>query len=95
MPIGSFILTILLPGCGSLKEKRHLIKPILSRLHKEFNISVAEYAQQDSLRFCTIRIALVCNDHKRIESQLRIIHEFFRSHWPDVQIIDDKIEVLH
>ncbi|MCJ7695659.1 MAG: DUF503 domain-containing protein [Anaerolineaceae bacterium] len=95
MPIGSLTLIILLPVSASLKEKRHQIKPILNRLHKEFNISVAEYAQQDSLHFSTIRIALVCNDHRKIESQLRIILGFFRSHWPDVQVIDDKIEVLY
>lgn len=95
MPIGSLLLVIILPGCNSLKEKRHLIKPILSRLHKEFNISVAEYANQDSLRISTIRIAFICNDHRRIESQLRKIQNFFLSHWPDFQIIDDKIEVLY
>lgn len=95
MPIGSLTLTLLLPGCDSLKEKRHLIKPIISRLHKEFNISIAEYLQQDNLRFSTFRIALVCNDPKKIRYQLQIIINFFKSHWPDVQVIDDKIEVLY
>ena len=38
------ILTIHLhlPGCASLKEKRELIKPLMVRLRREFNISVAE-----------------------------------------------------
>jgi uncharacterized protein YlxP (DUF503 family) len=38
------ILTIHLhlPGCASLKEKRGRIKPIMTRLRREFNLSVAE-----------------------------------------------------
>ena len=31
-----------LPGCASLKEKRGRIKPLMARLRREFNLSVAE-----------------------------------------------------
>jgi uncharacterized protein len=40
-------LKLTLPGCGSLKQKRSLLSPILARLHKEFNLSVAEIGLQD------------------------------------------------
>ena len=36
-----------LPTCGSLKEKRGRIKPLIARLHREFNVSVAEMDLQD------------------------------------------------
>ena len=36
-----------LPACSSLKEKRGRIKPLMARLHREFNVSVAEMDLQD------------------------------------------------
>ena len=52
MPRGIMLATLTihlrLPGCASLKEKRGHIKPLLNRLHREFNVSVAEMDLQDS-----------------------------------------------
>jgi uncharacterized protein YlxP (DUF503 family) len=41
MSIGILTLEIQLPGCKSLKEKRSRLKPLIARLHREFNVSVA------------------------------------------------------
>ena len=42
MVIGACQLQLHLPGGASLKEKRALIKPLLVRLHREFNVAAAE-----------------------------------------------------
>jgi len=47
MSVGILRLSFRLPDCHSLKEKRGQIKPVIARLHREFNISVAEVADQD------------------------------------------------
>jgi Protein of unknown function (DUF503) len=47
MSIGVLTLQLQLPGCKSLKEKRSRLKPLIARLHREFNISVAEVSHQD------------------------------------------------
>jgi uncharacterized protein YlxP (DUF503 family) len=46
MIIGILTLQVQIPGCKSLKEKRSRLKPLIARLHREFNISVSELAQQ-------------------------------------------------
>jgi len=31
-----------IPGCGSLKEKRHVVKTLTAAIRQKFNVSVAE-----------------------------------------------------
>jgi uncharacterized protein YlxP (DUF503 family) len=45
MSLGLLTIHLHLPGCASLKEKRGRLKPLLTRLHREFNISAAEIDQ--------------------------------------------------
>ena len=40
-----------------LKGKRSVIKPLIARLRSEYNVSVAEVGQQDSLRNAVIGVA--------------------------------------
>ncbi|OQY29775.1 MAG: hypothetical protein B6243_10930, partial [Anaerolineaceae bacterium 4572_5.2] len=39
MSLGLLTLHIQISGCSSLKEKRGRLKPLLARLHREFNVS--------------------------------------------------------
>jgi uncharacterized protein YlxP (DUF503 family) len=60
----TLILTIRLelPGVGSLKDKRRILKPLLARLRSDFNISAAEVGDNDIYRSATIGVAMVSND---------------------------------
>lgn len=53
-----------LPGVCSLKEKRRRIKSLITRLRNNFNISVAEVADNDVHRSATLGVAVVTNDSK-------------------------------
>lgn len=94
MPIGRLTLRISLPGCASLKEKRSQIKPILARLHKEFNLSVAEMGLMDAWQRSEIACVMVCNDQKVLQSSLETVVAFIESHWPDCPIIDQEREII-
>ncbi len=60
--IGTLSLHLRLPGCRSLKEKRGRIKPLIHRLHREFNVSVAEMDLQDAHQETVICCAMVGSD---------------------------------
>ncbi len=45
--LGSLTVHLHLPTSASLKEKRGRIKPLMNRLRREFNVSVAEMDLQD------------------------------------------------
>ena len=94
MTVGILSLTIHLPYCQSLKEKRRLVKPILARLHKEFNISVVEYDHHDTWQSCELLIACAASRGIHVEQILARVIAFYESHWPDLPLTHEKIEVI-
>lgn len=95
MPISFLMLYIHIPGCVSLKEKRSHIKPVLARLHREFNISVAEYGRLDSLQEAEIACSLVSNDGVYNHRVMQQVSDFFEANWPDMYLIKTNLEVIH
>ena len=94
MTIGILTLQIHIPGCGSLKEKRRRLKPLLTRLHREFNISVSEIDNHDVWQSTTIACALITNDGGHTHRTLQKVARWVDTHWPDVALIDDHIELI-
>ena len=92
--IGVLTLELQIPGCTSLKEKRSRLKPLLSRLHREFNISVAEVDHQDAWQAAVIACAIVSNDPAHSQRVLQQVVLWLESNWPDVQIVEDRIELI-
>jgi len=90
------ILTIHLhlPACASLKEKRGRIKPMIARLHREFNISVAEMDLQDKWQEAVIGCAMIGNDRAFLESALGNVAKWVEGHWTDGDVIGQKIEII-
>lgn len=92
--IGLLIIHLHLPGCTSLKEKRGRLKPLLSRLHKKFNVSVAEMAHQDMWQEAVIACALVNAEGAHIQRSLQAVSKWLRGNWPDGEVIDERIEMI-
>jgi len=94
MPVGLLSLQIHLADCHSLKEKRARVKPILHRLHREFNVSTAELDYNDIWKDALLGIACVSNDSTFIRQVFQEIQHFVQRTWPDVEIVDERIEIL-
>ena len=92
--IGILKLHLHLPACSSLKEKRRQIKPLIARLHREFNVSVAEMEYQDRWQEAGITCVMVGNEAAFMQSALQTVQKWVRGNWPDGMILDDRIEVL-
>ena len=88
------MLQVQLPGCKSLKEKRSRLKPLIARLRREFNISVAEIDRHDDWDTATIGCALISNESRYIQSFLQAIIPWLNRNWPDIILIDDHIEIV-
>ncbi len=95
MHVGILTLTLYLPDCHSLKEKRGRIKPIIARLRKEFNVSVVESDHQDSWQSCQLLIACAASDGIIAEKTLGQVITFYENHWPDLPLTDEKIEIIY
>jgi len=94
MALGILTLQIDIPGSNSLKDKRSRLKPLLARLHREFNISVAEMDHHDAWQSAVIACALVSNSPKHTQRALQNVLEWTENNWPDVTVIDDHIEII-
>ena len=82
-----------LPTCASLKEKRGYIKPLIARLHREFNVSVAEMDLQDQWQEAVITCAMIGNERGYLESALQTVARWVEGHWTDGDVIEQKVEV--
>jgi len=92
--IGILTLHLHIPGCKSLKEKRSRLKPLLSRLHKEFNISVAEMDKNDIWQSAVIACAVVSNNKAQAQRTLQKVSEWINHNWQDVTIVDEAFEII-
>ncbi len=94
MIIGICTIELHLPGVGSLKQKRSVIKPLLIRLHDTFNISAAEVDQQDVWQSAVVGVALVTNSTQHAQQVLNNVLTWIEVNYPNVYIVRQTIEIL-
>jgi len=70
MVVGYGIVKFRLHDCHSLKEKRKIVKSIVSRLRNHFNASVAEVGANDVHQRAEIGFALAGNNRQVINSKI-------------------------
>jgi len=92
MHIASCTIQLELYGIGSLKDKRQILKSILARLPRQFNVAVAEVGHQDAWNSALICIVTVGNDPGRLHSTLERAVAFIERQRPDAPIADYTIE---
>ena len=94
MSIGVLTIHLHIPGCSSLKEKRSHIRPILIRLHREFNISAAEIDRMDAWQDAVIACALVSNNKNHTQRVQQKVISYTEKTWPDIYIANEQIELF-
>ncbi len=94
MIIGACSVELYLPGNGSLKGKRRILKPLLKRLHREFNLATAEVGHNDLWQSAEIAFVTVTNDPGRAHAALERTIRWIETHYPQVQVVDWQIEIL-
>ena len=92
--VATLTIHLHLPACSSLKEKRSRIKPLIARLHREFNVSVAEMGLQDKWQEAVIVCAMVGNERGHLESALQNVVKWIERNWPDGDVIKEKVEII-
>ena len=93
MVIGSLTLQLFMPAAHSLKEKRSIIKSVVARLRNEFNVSVAEVAEQDRWQLGVIGVACISSDAAYAEGQLQAVVNWVEENRRDVEVSRVEIEL--
>jgi uncharacterized protein len=94
MIIGTCIIELRIPGNGSLKGKRRIIKSIIARVHNQFNVSIAEVGNHDLWQSATLGVACVSNGSTYVHGLLTKVVEWIEAHRPDVEVVDYRIEMF-
>jgi uncharacterized protein YlxP (DUF503 family) len=95
MVIGACSIELRIPGNRSLKDKRHVLKPLLMRLRREFNVSAAEVGYNDLWQTAEIALVTVANnDPGYVQRSLEKVVRWIETHRPDVQVVDWHIETF-
>jgi uncharacterized protein len=94
MPTAILTLHLRFPACASLKEKRSIIKPILTRIHREFNVASAELDLQDHWTEAVLGFSTISSDAVQCERLLQGVIKFTARTFRDVEILADSIELL-
>ena len=82
-----------IPGCGSLKEKRHVVKALTAAIRSKFNVSVAEVDHHDLWQRSALGVALVAGERYHAK---RVLHEVEKlvERWAEVEVIEAEL-TLH
>jgi uncharacterized protein YlxP (DUF503 family) len=94
MHVGVCIIDLRLPGNGSLKGKRRVIKSIVTRITREFNVSVAEVEDQDLWQRAVLGVACVSSSASYAHGQLERVVQWIEAQRFDVELLDYQIELL-
>jgi hypothetical protein len=94
MAIGLVTIHLSIPLCSSLKEKRSHLKPLLIRLQREFNLSVAELDFQDRWQEALIGCVYLSNEGAHTQRVLQKVVTWIENHYPHLPVIQERIELI-
>ncbi|MDX1616989.1 MAG: DUF503 domain-containing protein [Candidatus Promineifilaceae bacterium] len=92
MHVATCVITLHLYGVHSLKGKRRVLKSILNRLPRQFNVAVAETDCQDVWQTAVIGLVTVGNDAGLLHARLEKAVSWIEQARPDAPIEHYAIE---
>lgn len=84
-------MKLFLSGCMSLKQKRSLLQPMFTRLHKEFNVSTAEIGLNDIWQSSLVGVVIISNDANHNVRLLDKVVKFIETNFPEIQVEEFQI----
>lgn len=93
MVVGAARVELILHGLKSLKDKRSIVRKVVSRVRNEFEVSAAETDFMDSLHKAEIGISVVSNDARVADSVLqKVVNYIIGMHIAEVGGVETGIE---
>jgi uncharacterized protein YlxP (DUF503 family) len=83
-----------IPGCGSLKEKRHVLSSLSHAIRSTFNVSVAEVDHHDLWQRAAIAVAATGAEAYYVRKVMQQVETFVEA-WGGVEVIDTELTLHH
>jgi hypothetical protein len=94
MVVGVMKVSMMIPGSGSLKSKRKVVRSLLDRLRAKFNLAAAEVEDNDLWQRAGLGLAFVSNDRSFVNSVMDKVLDFMERN-TDAEIIDTQLEIIN
>lgn len=91
--VGACRVVLHLPGAHSLKDKRHVVKSVIARVHNQFNVAAAEIEDQELWQKAVLGIAVVSNDSQHANEVLSTVVKFIANANQDAEMTDYEIDI--
>ena len=93
MHLASLLIELEISDGVTLKDKRHVVRSLLDRLRGRFNVGAAEVDRLDSVRFSTIAIVGVANEHRFLNEMMSKVVNLVEGE-PRVVVLDQTLVFL-
>lgn len=95
MIVGVSQITLHLPACHSLKEKRQVIKSLMARVRNQFEVAIAEVDEQDRWQTAVLGVTCVSNSSRHANEILARVQRYIEEIRPDVLVTNNEMEIMH
>lgn len=94
MHIGVCRMMAHLPEASNLKDKRQVARSLTARLRNQFNVAVAEVADNDLWQRLTLGVCCVSNDSAHANETLSRVVSFVEAFRSDLVLLDYETEII-
>ena len=94
MVIGLLTIDLQVPASESLKDKRQVIRSVVTRLRQEYNISVAEIDHLDSWQLSTLAVACVSAEAIHAQQMMQQVVSAIQGRAVEYVVLDVQTELL-
>ena len=88
------ILELRLPESASLKDKRRVVKSVIDRVNRSYNVSISEVGELDSLRTALLGVSCVGAGEAQCRRTLDAVAENIYASRPDAELMPHVVEVI-
>ncbi len=85
---------LFLPHSSSLKDKRQTIQSIVTRIQKQFRVSICEVDYHDLWQRSTLGFAAVCSGYADVDIIISAIEDTLDQYQDTCEITDFRSEVI-
>ena len=83
-----------LPDAQSLKGKRQVARSLTAKIRSQFNVAVAEVADNDLWQRLTLGVCCLSNDNRHANEILSNVVSFVETSRDDLELLDYEIEII-
>ncbi len=91
--VGSLSVNLYCKDARSLKDKRQILKSVITKLKNNYNVSIKEVDNEDKWQLSSLGVAIVDKNEFMVHNTLENIINYL-SNLPKVEVLDYYKEIL-